>query len=209
MKMHTKMRLFKPPFFGRSLIVLFLLITLPGCSSKPQVAALPIADGQPRMAQLARDIARLSLHVDPLEAQQVASIAINYSQQLAAEYEISRSPIMHNLLINLGIKERGLCTHWTEDLLARLQQEQFRSLEFHWAIANYDKPFRLEHSSVVVTSPGEKIADGILLDPWRFGGTLYWSSPAEDEGYRWYPREQVRQQKLAQRKRLQPPATMR
>ncbi len=190
-------------------MIVLLLITLPGCSSKTPVAPTTFADGQTRINQLARDITGLSLHDDPAEARQAATIAINYSQQLAEEYEITRTPIVHNFLINIGVKERGLCTHWTEDLKTRLEREKFRSLELHWAVANYDKPFRLEHSSVVVTSPGEKITSGILLDPWRYAGYLYWSPPSEDDGYQWYPREQVRQQKLAHRARLLPQPTTR
>ena len=95
------------------------------------------------------------------------------------------------MLVNLGIRERGLCIDWTTDLMARLQQEGFRSLQLHWAIANYQASFRLEHSSVVVSAIGGSIEQGLLLDPWRYSGNLYWARPGEDPGYRWRPRAEV------------------
>ena len=38
--------------------------------------------------------------------------------------------------------------------------------------------------------------DGIVLDPWRYGGTLFWSPAWEDDRYDWRPRMEVREQLL-------------
>ena len=44
--------------------------------------------------------------------------------------------------------------------------------------------------------------DGIVLDPWRYGGVLFWSPLVEDTRYEWVPREVVlekrRQEQLAE-----------
>ena len=101
------------------------------------------------------------------------------------------SPIVHNVLVNLGIKSRGLCKDWTRDLLARLREEEFRSIEFNWAIANYDRAFQIEHSTVIVAARGEGIENGIVLDGWRNGGDLFWSATAEDTDYRWRPAREI------------------
>ena len=202
MKVLTNMRLFKPVKTFGWLFFLATGLLLSGCSTTPVVMQYESSVEQSRVERLTRDITRLSPFVDPAEASEVANIAINYSYQLAEEYEITRSPIMHNLLIQMGVKERGLCIHWTEDLKKRLQAENFRSLEFHWAIGNYHKPLRLEHSSVVVTANGGSIEGGLLLDPWRYGGRLYWNQTSLDEDYDWFPREVIREEKLAQRERL-------
>jgi len=81
---------------------------------------------------------------------------------------------VHNTLVNLGVKPRGLCTHWTMDLLTRLQQEEFQSLDLHWGIANYDSLFLIEHSTVVISARGDLLQQGLVLDPWRYGGHLFW-----------------------------------
>ena len=94
---------------------------------------------------------------------------------------------MHKIKVNLGLRSRGLCVHWTRDLLTRLQQEKFHSLDLHWGIANYDKVFRIEHSTVVVSAKGAGLHDGIVLDPWRYGGELFWSPTPDDTEYQWKP----------------------
>jgi hypothetical protein len=98
---------------------------------------------------------------------------------------------MHNLLVNLGLKPRGLCVDWTTDLLTRLKQERFYSLDLHWAIANYETTFSLEHSTVVVSAGGDSINQGLVLDPWRYSGELFWAPTLEDSGYVWKPQAEI------------------
>ncbi|HOC52079.1 MAG TPA: hypothetical protein PKI07_13410, partial [Verrucomicrobiota bacterium] len=43
---------------------------------------------------------------------------------------------------------------------------------------------RREHSSVVLTAPGQPFEQGIVLDAWRRSGRLYWSGVKEDK-YPW------------------------
>ena len=209
MKMLAKLRLFKPGPAANFLIVLAIVNLLGACSTTRVNLQPGQAAEEVRINQLARDIKRLSPQVDPAEAERAAFVAINYSLQLAKQYEINHSALTHNFLINIGVKERGLCIHWTEDLQKRLLEENFRSLEFQWAVANYENPLRLEHSSVVVTVPGGNLQGGLLLDPWRYAGKLYWNQTRLDEDYQWQPREVVRQKKIAHRERLVPQQTTR
>jgi len=171
--------------------VTVLLLLLSGCASKtPQLEPPPDVANQ-RIRELNLAILALGDDVDAGEAQRAARIAIDYSRQLAREYEITDSAIVHNLKVNLGIKPRGLCVHWTSDLMARMKQEGFYSLDLHWAIANYENALRLEHSTVVISARGDSLQQGLILDPWRNSGDLYWAPTLQDPGYLWKPQAQI------------------
>jgi hypothetical protein len=138
--------------------------------------------------QRTRDLKRALLDLDPgiipEEAALVAETAVFYSLELANEYELITPPLFHNTLVNLGMKERGLCIHWAEDLLARLRSLNVECLEFHWGVANRHATFRIEHSTVVVTARGRPFEQGMVLDPWRDSGRLFFGAVKEDK-YVW------------------------
>jgi hypothetical protein len=172
-------------------VSILLLLLLQACAAGGgRVEISPAADAQ-RIAALDRAILALGEHVDADEASRAARISIEYSRQLAREYEVSGSPILHNMMVNLGIRSRGLCVHWTRDLRDRLDEEAFRSLDLHWAIANYESLFRIEHSTVVISARGDGLQQGLVLDPWRNAGELYWSPTLEDTDYRWRPQAEI------------------
>lgn len=171
--------------------VTILLFLLSGCAGKSPQLELPPDVSEQRIRELNLTILALGDDVDAGEAQRAARIAIDYSRQLAREYEIRDSAIVHNLKVNLGIKPRGLCIHWTSDLMARMKQEGFYSLDLHWAIANYENAFRLEHSTVIISARGGSLQQGVILDPWRNSGDLYWAPALQDPGYLWKPRAKI------------------
>ena len=180
-------------------ILTLTFILLQGCaSSGPQLDLPPIVEKQ-RIRDLNHAILNLGDDIDASEAQRAASISIKYSHELARQYEITSSPLMHNLLVNLGLKSRGLCVDWTTDLLTRLKQERFYSLDLHWAIANYETTFSLEHSTVVVSARGDSINQGLVLDPWRHSGELFWAPTLEDSGYLWKPQAEIHAMKRERR----------
>lgn len=139
------------------------------------------------VAPLAGRIAALGPGVDPDEAERAARIALTYPLQLRAEYEVEDPPLVHNTKVNLGLKPRGLCKDWADDLEARLRAEGFETLTLHRAIDNADSA-RIEHSTVIVSARGAGLYEGLVLDPWRFGGDLYWAPVTQDDTYRWLPR---------------------
>jgi hypothetical protein len=169
---------------------LAFLLTQGCATSSPQVDLPPTIEQQ-RIADLSLAIRSLSAAIDAAEAQRAARISIEYTRQLAVQYEIEDSPIMHNFLVNIGVKPRGLCVDWTSDLLTRLQQERFYSLKLHWGIANYEAAFRLEHSTVIVSARGDSLDQGLVLDPWRYSGHLFWAPTLEDPAYNWYPQVEI------------------
>jgi hypothetical protein len=42
-----------------------------------------------------------------------------------------------------------------------------------------------EHNSVVVVAKGAPFWSGILIDPWRHSGELYWAKLRDDPEYKW------------------------
>ncbi len=158
----------------------------------------PMAEKQ-QIEALAIGIQSLGGDVDPEEAGRAARIAFEYSHQLALEYQITDPPLIHNTKVNLGLRPRGLCYQWADDIEARLRQEDFRTLSLHRAIANADNPFVIDHSTTVIGRRGDTLFQGIVLDPWRQGGVLFWSPIRADKRYNWRPRAEVFEQRRRQR----------
>lgn len=136
-----------------------------------------------KVKQLEHVLVALNETVDKTEAMKVAETAVRESAVLAEEYELVRPAVAHNLLIVLGIKGRGLCYHWTEDLMKRLQALDLKSLQLYWGVAYRGSELR-EHNCVVVTAKGQSFFKGIVLDPWRNSGNLFWAQVTKDS-YPW------------------------
>jgi hypothetical protein len=184
----------KPTF--KFVTALCLLIGLLGCA-KAKVyypgngASNTVKSGNPSDAQIYRDkikqleqeLVALSAAVDKTDAQIMAATAVQESAVLAEEYRLVRPAVTHNLLVVLGIKDRGLCYHWTEDLMIRLQALDLKSLQLHWGVAYRGSELR-EHNCVVITARGQRFFKGIVLDPWRNSGNLFWARVTKDS-YPW------------------------
>ena len=166
---------------GIALATLVLSLGCAGHSAGPP-SADPTVD---RAALLQRELEALVETADARESRLLADAAIRQARSLATEYRLAHPPILHNLLVNLGLKERGLCWHWTEDLLDRLGELPLPSYQLHWGIAHRGDLFR-EHNSVIVTARGDEFGTGIVLDAWRDSGELYWASVGQDS-YPWEP----------------------
>jgi hypothetical protein len=102
--------------------------------------------------------------------------------ELAREYRVVHPAIFHNVLVNIGVRKRGLCFQWADDLSAKLESLHLRTLRLRRGVARLDT--RREHSSVVLTAPGQAFDRGIVLDAWRHSGRLFWSGVKEDK-YPW------------------------
>jgi len=135
-------------------------------------------------AQLRTKLAMLSPTVRVDEAEKLALCAYKTSRRLAREYGVVFPPALNNILINTGGRKRGLCYHWTEDLLLQLDALKLETLELHWGEA-FARTFS-ENNGVVVTAKGQPFGQGIVLDAWRYQGRLYWGPVRKDpEGYPW------------------------
>lgn len=153
-------------------------------------SGLPTRGTEQEIAALAREIQSLGPEVNPDEALRAAWVTYDYTYQLAQEYQITDGPLIHNTKVNMGKKPRGLCWHWAQDIEARLKQENFQTLELHRAVANSFN-IRLEHSTAIISRRGDDFRQGIVLDPWRKGGEVFWARTVEDRRYTWLPRDEV------------------
>src|SRR5262245_52115993 len=54
--------------------------------------------------------------VDPNEAALVSETAHQMSRQLAREYGVTGDPAVHNFLINIGARKKGICADYTHDI---------------------------------------------------------------------------------------------
>ncbi|QYX57725.1 hypothetical protein K1T73_04870 [Roseovarius sp. SCSIO 43702] len=177
------------------LLSLVTVVFLAGCGAPGG----PVTATPEEVSQLATAIKALGPQVDPEEAERAARVAYAQARNLAIEYEIEDPPLVHNSKVNMGLKPRGLCYHWAKDMEWRLRDERFETLELHRAIANADNPFRIEHSTAIISARGDTFDQGIVLDPWRKGGALFWDEVADDTRYAWVRRDIVMEQKRRRR----------
>ena len=103
------------------------------------------------------------------------------SRQLAREYGVHGDPAIHNYLINIGAKKRGICADYTRDIGARLKELGFKTLFLHWGAAFAKESD--ENNALVVTALNQPFEDGIVLDGWRRGGRLFWCHVKDDHEY--------------------------
>jgi hypothetical protein len=165
--------------------LLLLVFLLAGCSAaqhtyrKPpdhSTASNRLNDAvySEKVGALQDDLTDLNRQANMLEARQVAETAVTYSSYLAEVYELVRPAVLHNVLVRMSLKERGLCYHWTEDLMKQLKSLDLKTYQLHWAVAYRGSELR-EHNSVVITATGQAFENGMVLDPWRNSGNLYWA----------------------------------
>ena len=169
--------------------VALLLLLAAACAGPPEASRSGTATDE--VAALSRTIQALGPGIAPAEAAEAAELALSTSRALAVSYGVTDPPLIHNTKVNMGLRPRGLCYHWADDLEARLRQADFQTLELHRAIANADNPFRIQHSTVILSRRGDPMARGVVLDPWRGGGDLFWAPVGEDSSYAWVPRAEV------------------
>ncbi len=123
------------------------------------------------------------------EAMHLSEDIFYQTQKLTKEFELTSPPLLHNTFVNIGIRKKGLCYHWSDALYAHFSEKRYPHLEFHLVGANIGEYFS-EHNALVVTRKGGSVQNGILIDPWRNSGELYFSRVIEDKKYHWIHREE-------------------
>jgi hypothetical protein len=104
-------------------------------------------------------------------------------RELHREWRVAWLPGIQNFLVNTGRRKGGLCFQWATELLARLDALKLQTLELHWAESG--PKTGAEHNVIVVTARGQAFGAGVLLDLWRYSGTLVWTHVGMDPDYRW------------------------
>ena len=127
---------------------------------------------------LANQLAALSPRVNPEEAKLLAECGYASVSKLRREYRMFGTPIFNNFLIYHGLRKRGYCYQWSEDLLIALDKLKLTSLELHWGESN-PANWR-ENNCIVVTAKGQPFKRGVMLECWRHLGHLYFGPVASD-----------------------------
>lgn len=163
-------RLFIPAF----LCVFFLF----GCAVK---VASP---SHTRIDDLSHLLYTLDTSIPKEEALQLSKDIFQETKALTKEFEMTSPPQYHNFLVNIGVKEKGLCYHWSDAFYTYFAHKTYPSFEFHLMGANIGK-YWTEHNVMVVVAKGMPAEEGIVIDPWRESGRLYFSKVKEDTKYVW------------------------
>lgn len=117
------------------------------------------------------------------EALLLASGAIQHAADLAKSYGQVEPIELHNSMVRMGLRPRGLCYQYGEDMMAYLRGLHLKTFDLYWAVADRDSLLHA-HSSVVVTARGHPFEEGLVLDPWRHAGRLRWARVTQDR-YPW------------------------
>ncbi len=162
--------------------VFILLLFFVGCSVKiptPQ-------ENLQKIQSLTEMLLNTSKYIDKTEAEDLARSSVYYAQRLARNYNVISPPLWQNTLVNLGLKERGLCYEWANDLWVYLKSKKYKSLKFYYigsAIGSY-----FEHNALSVSAKGQDVNSSIVLDAWRNSGDLYFIEIEKDKKYNWKER---------------------
>jgi len=119
--------------------------------------------------------------VDPREAALMSETAHRTSRQCAKEYGVHGDPAIHNYLIHIGVKKKGICADYTHDIGAKLKELHFKTLVLHWGAAWAKESD--ENNALVITAKNQPFLDGIVLDGWRRSGRLFWCKVNDDAEY--------------------------
>jgi hypothetical protein len=143
------------------------------------------AEHQEKARQLSHELQQLSPAVQAIEADKLALTAIEQAAALSRDFKPFCLPWMNNGLVNTGLRKRGLCYQWRDDLFPHLHRLNLKTLELH--LTSSRRATLLEHNGIVVTAKGQRFEDGIVLDPWRKGGRLWWGTLKKDKSHPWKP----------------------
>lgn len=119
------------------------------------------------------------------EADAIARMAVLAFDELRRQYEMIRPALLHNLLVNMGLREEGLCWHWARDLRKRLRGMGLKTFDIYWSTAR--EGTMREHNTVVLVSRGRPFSEGLFLDGWKHAGRPFWMRVADDKKHPWVP----------------------
>src|SRR5438876_4986827 len=128
---------------------------------------------------LSKALTALAPDVDPSEAELLSVTAHTTARSLSREYRVVLNPEFTVFLVNIGMRKRGWCGHWTRDIGARLKELKLKTLVLHWGAAYAGTPS--ENNRLVVTARNQPFQDGIIIDGWRRPGRLFWCAVRKDD----------------------------
>src|SRR5439155_538080 len=119
---------------------------------------------------LAKALTALATDVDPAEAQALSVTAHTKARSLKKEYRVVLNPEFTVFLYNIGMRKRGWCGHWAQDIGAELKELKLKTLVLHWGVAYPNTTS--ENNALVVTTHNQPFDEGIIIDGWRRAGRI-------------------------------------
>jgi len=129
----------------------------------------------------------LDQHIPFKEAERLSVDIFQQTEKLRKKFDPVSEPHFNNFLINTGLKEQGLCYEWSDALYTYFRKQHYLDFEFHLLVSNKGEYF-FEHNVLVVVARNGKVMEGVIIDPWRAPGSLYYSTVKADVKYRWHHR---------------------
>lgn len=164
--------------------LIIIMIIFSACSSKYTKIDLDNRTyNSKEVKKLTNLILSTSNKINLEEAKRFSYDAITFSKHLANKYKVETTALIHNSLINLNLKKRGFCYHYTNDLKKYLKTKKFKTFKLIKAISKRDEYF--EHTSLVLTRDDLEFKDSIVLDAWRNTGVLFFKKIKDDTRYKW------------------------
>jgi hypothetical protein len=136
----------------------------------------------------------MDVNISQQEADYLAWDIYHKAEELTERFALVSPPQFHNFLVNVGMKEKGLCYHFSDALYVHLKSQGYGHFDFHLVGANIGEYWR-EHNALVVVAKGCRsdtciLNNGILIDAWRNSGEVYYARLKEDRSYRWIHRSE-------------------
>jgi hypothetical protein len=153
-----------------SFILAFLILVSSAC-----------ANDERSIKDLTKALTGLAADVDPAEAQALSYTAHVTARRLKKEYRVVLNPEFTVFLYNVGLRKRGWCGHWAQDIGKELKKLEPKTLVLHWGEAYPNTSS--ENNALVVTARNQRFEDGIILDGWRRAGRLFWCQVKKDDEY--------------------------
>jgi hypothetical protein len=145
------------------------------------LAETALARDERSIRDLTKALATLAPDVDPGEAKLLSVTAHTTARRLKKEYRVVLNPEFQCFLVNIGLRKRGWCGHWTRDIGACLKELKLKTLVLHWGAAYAGTTG--ENNCLVVTARNQPFQDGIIIDGWRRAGRLFWCAVKKDHEY--------------------------
>ena len=157
------------------------LLVFSGCTVKV------LAPPQEKIDQLSHLLQTYNKGIPLVQTRKLSQDISQKTEALSRAYQLTTPPLWHNTLVNTGFRKKGLCYHWSDSLYRHLKKQNYSGYTFHLMGANVQEYF-FEHNALAVVPKGSKIEEGVIIDPWRNSGKLYFDRIKEDPDYVWVHR---------------------
>jgi len=168
--------------YRSTLELLLFLFLLTGCTVKP---TLP---NEAEVDRLSMMLQQMDGTIEKRTADRLSKDLFLQTAELTREFELTSPPWLHNTLVNTGLRKKGLCYDWSDALYVQLIRRSYPGFDFHLGGANIGR-YWSEHNVLVITAKGKPFDSGIVVDPWRDSGRLYFAKVKEDRRYHWRERK--------------------